>query len=176
MNREYLDQYRLNSAALLYRNIFELTNDEILKEVLDRLEILTCSGVIISPGMTFKLDESSSPCLFNEKFINYVKGKGKVYIEYNGIIIPLSSNSFDEEVMNIINKNAIIRISNSIIQAVGTVIFGEDVDIYVKPKMIDYIAEKDYEWNFDHYTKTLEQISEVIDSIAKKLKIGVDIE
>ena len=165
MNREYLDQYRLNSAALLYRNIFELANvadEETIEDVLNGLEILTCSGVVLCPGMSFKLDESSSPRLFNEKFINYVKEKKKVYIEYNGIIIPLSSNSYE-------TRDTIVRTSNIIVQAVATVFFGEDVDIYVRPKMIDYIAKDDYEWNFDHYSKTLEQISEIIDNIIKRL-------
>ena len=80
MNREYLDRYRLNSAALLYRNIFELSDEEALKDALQSLEVLTCSGIVLCPGMSFKLDESSSPCLFNEKFINYIKEKKKVYI------------------------------------------------------------------------------------------------
>lgn len=165
MNREYLDQYRLNSAALFYRNIFELANiadEETLEDVLNGLEILTCSGVVLCPGMSFKLDEFSSPRLFNEKLINYVKEIKKVYIEYNGIIIPLSSNSYE-------TRDTIVETSNIIVQAVASVFFGEDVDIYVRPKMIDYISENDYEWNFDHYSKTLEQISEIIDSIVKRL-------
>ena len=188
MNREYLDQYRLNSAALLYRNIFDLADDEATQGLLEGLEVLTCCGVIICPGMSFKLGEFVAPSTFNEKLINHVKDIRKVFIVYNGIIIPLAlvnalkddvdwkpelngGKPFEKEL-----PDRIIRLSNNIIQSIATLIFGEGVDIYVRPKMIDYIAENDYEWNFDHYTKTLEQISEVIDSIAKRLKLGVDID
>lgn len=188
MNREYLDQYRLNSAALLYRNIFDLADDETTRGLLEGLELLTCCGVIICPGMSFKFDEFSSPHTFNDKFVNRVREIGKVYIEYNGIIIPLAlvnalkddvdwkpelndGKPFEKEL-----PDRIIRLSNIIIQSVATLIFGEGVDIYTRPKMVDCIAENDYEWNSDYYTKTLEQIGEVIDSIANRLKIGVDIE
>ena len=188
MNREYLDQYRLNSAALLYRNIFDLADDEATQGLLEGLEVLTCCGVILCPGMSFKFDEFSSPHTFNDKFVNRVREIGKVYIEYNGIIIPLAlvnalkddvdwkpelndGKPFEKEL-----PDRIIRLSNIIIQSVATLIFGEGVDIYTRPKMVDCIAENDYEWNSDCYTKTLEQIGEVIDSIANRLKIGVDIE
>lgn len=191
MNKETINKYRLNTAAMLYRNIFESKDEyEKVSKVLEILETLICSGVIISPSMSFKLDKESDKYeRFDTNLIEAARKKKELYVDYNGITIPAvlmavtdedkikffedSKDMSDMEFVRAFTET-LVDSCNMIILCVVRTLFekesDQDIEIYVRPKVVDYISRVDYQWDIGDYDETLSKILEITETILNKFK------